>query len=155
MLRQKRTGGTEMSEIDRVNMTALSLKKSSPDSDSLQCFDSRGAPLEKAGQHHHKISQPAQQAFDALVPIQDQTIIQQTVLAVTRAQMMAERDGYLLAGKRVIDRRGRSVPGWLGQNGIVYDQHGYLVELPIASAPAKKVHYRWWAWLKHFWLGID
>ena len=106
MLRQKRTGETEMSEIDRVNMTALSLKKSSPDSDSLQCFDSRGAPLEKAGQHHHKISQPAQQAFDALVPIQDQTIIQQTVLAVTRAQMMAER---VFIGRQAGDRPARSL----------------------------------------------
>ncbi|WP_019206349.1 hypothetical protein [Limosilactobacillus ingluviei] len=132
--------------------------------------------LEQARQRHRKIAQQTQQAFDAMAaarrevgrlkqkltatlpgpaPLRGQRPVSQTVLAAAQAQALAEREGYSLAGDRVVDRQGRPVLGWLVQNGVAYDEHGYLVELPAALGPMKKVHCRLWAWLKHYWLGIS
>ncbi|MGZ9851816.1 hypothetical protein [Limosilactobacillus ingluviei] len=87
--------------------------------------------------------------------LRGQRPVSPTVLAATQAQALAEQEGYRLAGDRVVDRQGRPVLGWLVQNGVAYDAHGYLVALPAALSPTKKGPCRLWAWLKHYWLGIS
>ena len=88
-------------------------------------------------------------------PLRGQRPVSPTVLAAAQAQALAEREGYRLAGDRVVDRQGRPVLGWLVQNGVAYDEHGYLVALPAALSPTKKISCRLWGWLKHYWLGIS
>ncbi|MGZ7884391.1 hypothetical protein ACXVRB_06995 [Limosilactobacillus ingluviei] len=88
-------------------------------------------------------------------PLRGQRPVSPTVLAAAQAQALAEREGYSLAGDRVVDRQGCPVLGWLVQNGVAYDEHGYLVALPAAVGPMGKGPCRLWAWLKHYWLGIS